>query len=103
MNTILEVFQKDIAKYPFRTIIDNLIDDQIYECIEEYANQFKTEWKYPSKNEFPEIKAREIIVVERKTKKVKSFHVPNETYKTFYFDFKEHVVAWCELPVFVTN
>lgn len=40
MLTILEVFQKDIsANYPLRTIIDNLTDEQVNECIQEYADE----------------------------------------------------------------
>lgn len=41
MKSIEQIFQKDITAYPFRTIIDNLTDDQIKDCIIEYANQYK--------------------------------------------------------------
>lgn len=55
MKSIIEIFQKDYGTYPFRTIIDNLTDDQIIECIEEYTNQFREECENPNANAEEEI------------------------------------------------
>jgi hypothetical protein len=41
MKTFLEILQKDCGGYPLRQIIDNLDDEQILECIEEYTDQWR--------------------------------------------------------------
>lgn len=43
MKTFEEFLQKECGGYPLRTIIDNLLDEQIEECVIEYANLCKNE------------------------------------------------------------
>jgi len=54
-KSVVEMFQHECgAKYDFDSIIYNLEPDQIIECVEAYAEQFKPQWKYPSKGEYPD-------------------------------------------------
>jgi len=104
--TILESFQKDIGTgYDFRTIIDNLTDTQINECIEDYASQFKIHWKYPSKNEFPEIKMNAVFLgVKFKNEKYITmpvlWHYQTKGFTNMLLVYID-LIAWCELPNFI--
>jgi len=69
IKSVLETFQNGVGTgYDLRTIIDNLSTHEIIECIEEYANQFKPQWKYPEKNELP-IDKTEVVFISSENKK----------------------------------
>lgn len=114
MLTVLEIFQKDVGTQSFRDIIDNLLDEQIIECVEEYANQFKIKWidiekekpLYYEKGDWDGERTDFVLIATDKGKVLKARAYVNTIGGDFYVDWycendyevKSTVTHWRELP-----
>jgi len=73
-------------------------------AIEIINNISKTEWKYPEKNEYPELQMNTVFLgVKFKDGKYITFPILwhfQQKYFTNMLLNKIELIAWCELPVF---
>jgi hypothetical protein len=87
---ISEVKNIDLSKHTIYKYTEN----QIQELINIGS---KTEWKYPEKGEYPKDKQKVLCVYEAGQNTIQTLEYYFECNKN---EFKEHYIAWCELPIY---